>query len=269
VSTVARAPAFSSLLSAELRRIASRRLHRLVLLLTLVAIAVAAVIVFARSHHGPPSDVGFADPRFHLTALTGIFKGTTVPLVLLAWLMAASFVGAEWHTGSMTTWLTWEPRRVQVLAAKALVVIAGTFLATILLQTVLGLALLPAAALRGTTAGSHGAWFHEVIGVLLRAATLTSIAAAFGFAIATVARSTAAALGVGFGYLLVIENFIAVLRPGWRSWMFAPNAIVFVNGHGGFLLPPRSATEAGLLLGIYALLALAVATVWFARRDVT
>src|SRR5439155_2452759 len=64
------------------------------------------------------------DPRFHLMSLVDVFKGTTVPLVLLAWVLSASFIGAEWHAGTVTTLLTWEPRRIRVLVAKVAVCMA-------------------------------------------------------------------------------------------------------------------------------------------------
>ena len=50
--------------------------------------------------------------------------------------------------------------------------------------------------------------------MILRGAALASVFAAIGFSIASVARNTGAALGVGFFYLLVLEQFMAALRPG-------------------------------------------------------
>ena len=198
-----------------------------------------------------------------------MFAGTTVPLVLIGWLLAASFIGADWHAGTVTTQLTWEPRRVRLLLAKAAVCIAVAFLATVAFQVLLGLGLWAAAALRGTVEGTDRAWFLRTLGVLVRGGALAAVAAAIGFSLAAVARNTAAALGVGFGYLLILENLVSALRPGWRSWFFAPNAIVLVDGRAHPDIIPRTVLEAGVLVGLYAVGTVLVATGVFARRDVT
>ena len=209
------------------------------------------------------------DPRFHLMSLVDVFKGTTVPLVLLAWVLSASFIGAEWHAGTVTTLLTWEPRRIRVLVAKVAVCMALAFVGTVAIQALLLGALTPAAVLRGTTEGVNGAWFRELSGVVLRGGALAAIGAGIGFSIASVARGTAAALGAGFGYLLVVEQLIGAVRQGWRSWFLVWNAAVLVNGHrlGGDI--PRSLAEAALLLSLYAAGAVVVAIGAFRTRDVT
>jgi ABC-2 type transport system permease protein len=210
------------------------------------------------------------DPRFHLTDLAQIFKGMTVPLVILAWLLAASFVGAEWRAGSVTTELTWESRRARLLAAKAGAVVAITFVGVVVSLGLLGGALTPSAVWRGTTAGADAAWFRDLIGIVMRAGALSAIAALIGLSIATVGRNTAAALGVGFFYLAVVEGLLRASRPGWGRWFVGDNAVVFVNG-SDTSFPPigRSVTGAGILLALYALGAFAVATLQFQSRDVT
>jgi hypothetical protein len=209
------------------------------------------------------------DPRFHLARLVDVFKGTAVPLILLAWVLSASFIGAEWHAGTVTTLLTWEPRRVRVLLSKALVCMAMAFVATLLFQALLLGALTPAAVFRGTTEGVNGAWFRELSGVVLRGGVVATIGAGIGFSIAAVARGSAAALGVGFGYLLVVEQLLGGVRQGWRSWFFTWNAAVFIHGHRLPDAIPRSVGQAALLLSMYAVGALALATAAFRTRDVT
>jgi hypothetical protein len=209
------------------------------------------------------------DPRFHLTRLVDVFKGTAVPLILLAWVLSASFIGAEWHAGTVTTLLTWESRRVRVLLSKALVCIAVAFVATLLFQALLLGALTPAAVFRGTTEGVNGAWFRELSGVVLRGGVVAVIGAGIGFSIAAVARGSAAALGVGFGYLLVVEQLLGGVRQGWRSWFFTWNAAVFIHGHRLPDAIPRSPSQAALLLLLYAVGTLALATAAFRARDVT
>jgi ABC-2 type transport system permease protein len=201
--------------------------------------------------------------------MAGVLRGTTVPLVLLAWVLAASFVGAEWHAGTIGTLLTWEPRRIRVLGSKIVAVVLVAFVATIVIQVLLALALTPAAVFRGTTEGVRARWMLEVAGVVLRGAALAGVGAIIGFSIAAVARNTAAALGVGFGYVLILENLMAAVRPGWRPWFVGVNAFILVDGHPHPELASRSVAQAGLLLGIYAVGFVLTATIFFQQRDVT
>jgi ABC-2 type transport system permease protein len=83
-----------------------------------------------------------------------IFIGVTVPIAMLAFFLGASFMGAEWQKGTMTTTLTWENRRWAVFGAKAVVVIIGSLALFVVLQALLALFLLPSALFRGTTEGS-------------------------------------------------------------------------------------------------------------------
>jgi ABC-2 type transport system permease protein len=214
-------------------------------------------------------EVGLNDKRFHMVSETEGFKGTAVPFVLAFLVLSASFIGAEWGAGTITTLLTWEPRRIRVLAAKAIVCTKLAFVGTMVFQALLFAALLPAAVFRGTTAGVDGAWLLELTGVVVRGSALAAIGAAIGFSVAAIARSTAASLGAGFAYLVLLENLVGALRPGWRSWFITSNAIVFINGRTLSELVPRSMVEAAALLVIYALGALVAASVTFARRDVT
>lgn len=298
----------SALVRVELSRFWARRLTRVVLVFAVLGIIAAGVSVFFTHHKAapeqfaatigadvfercmrgedgppfpPPGDtderaemcgrmIDFAfqapDPRFHLESLDDIFKGTSGVLIIMAWLLAASFIGAEWHTRAMTTLLTWESRRARVLAAKAIAAVASCFLLAVILQLALGLALAPSGVLRGTTEGFDAV---ATAGVAMRAAAVTAIGALIGFALGAIGRHTAAALGIGFAYLVIIENIIAGVKPGWRSWILIGNIIAFISGDpftAGVV--GRSITGAGILLSIYAGGAFLVALALFRRRDV-
>ena len=68
------------------------------------------------------------------------------------------------------------------------------------------------------------------------------------FAVASLARNTAAALGVGFGYLVVFEMILASLRPGWARWLLVPNIAVYMTADPGEAGFEWSTIRAGLLL---------------------
>ena len=133
----------------------------------------------------------------------------------------------------------------------------------------LSAALLPSAYLHGTTAGADGDWFVSVLGVLLRGTGLVAIAAAVGFSVASIGRNTAAALGIGFAYFLVIENVVGSFLEDFRRWLILGNAIVLVSGEdsGGEVFG-RSVVAAALYLTAVGVGLLAAATLAFRRRDV-
>jgi ABC-2 type transport system permease protein len=218
----------------------------------------------------PSAEAFGGDPAFRLSSLTDIYLGTGAVLVMVAWVLAGSFIGAEWRAGTVGTMLTWEPRRVRVILVKAFVAALMAFVGTVLLQALLGAALVPAAVFRGSTAGTDAAWLRETAGVVLRGAAVSAVAAGLGFSIASVARNTAAAFGVAFGYLIVFEQILAGVRPGWQKWLLGVNIGVFLTGRpeevGVF---GRSAFGAGMILATYALGLLLVATALFRVRDVT
>lgn len=209
------------------------------------------------------------DPRFKLTQVKGILQGTTGPLVVVAWLIGASVIGSDWQTRTVTTVLTWEPRRARVLLTKAgaCIVVASAF--ALLAQGLVVLGLLPSAYLHGTTAGAGGAWVNSVLGVLGRGTGLIAIAAAIGFSVASIGRNTAAALGIGFAYFLVIENVVGSFLEGFRRWLLLGNAIVLVSGeNSGGDVTGRSVVAAAVYLTAVGIALLAVATTVFRRRDV-
>ena len=211
-----------------------------------------------------------ADPRFKLTDLISVFLGTSVVLVIGSWLVGASFIGAEWHTGNITTVLTWEPRRVRLFVTKlaaCLTVVAG---AALVLHLLLGLALTPTAAFKGTTAGMDGEWWREVTSVVLRVTALAALGCVLGFSVAAIGRNTAAALGVGFAYLAIVENLVRALKPEWGRWLITDNAFLFLSGESpGLHFTGRGVAGAGVVLACYAGGLFVVACLLFRARDVT
>jgi hypothetical protein len=187
----------------------------------------------------------------------------------MVWLLAASFVGADWQSDTIRTTLTWEPRRIRLMAAKVIAFALAASLGVLVLLALLGGALVPAAAFRGTTEGTDSAWLSDLITTALRIAALAGLAAVASISIATIGRRTSAALGVGFLYLAVIEGVVRGTLPGLRPWLVGDNAVGFVDGHGNAAVAGRSALGAGLYLVAWAAALLIAAAAWFRWRDVS
>lgn len=132
--------------------------------------------------------------------LLGVCGGV---LALFGFAVGASFVGAEWSTGGMANLLLWRPRRVPLLLTKLGAALAGV----LAIGAATALAFLAALWLTARFTGVTGdvtASFWQSLGLTgVRALTLALVTTTVGFALASVGRHTATALGVGVGYLIV------------------------------------------------------------------
>ncbi|MCA1833149.1 MAG: ABC transporter permease subunit [Actinomycetota bacterium] len=209
------------------------------------------------------------DKQFHLSSFRDVVKGTATFMVILGLAIGATFIGAEWSHGTIVTLLAWEPRRYRVVAAKMIGCAAVVFAGAVVFEIILGAALVPAAIFRGDTAGLNGMWYRDVAGTVLRGATLAVIASMIGVSIANVARNTAAAIGIAFVYIAVIENIIRGLLPGYQRWLLTLNAGRFLIAEDMTEFPYRSTLGAGLLVAAYALGIFELSTATFRRRDIT
>lgn len=209
------------------------------------------------------------DKRFYLTNLMNIIKHVSAFAAIIAWLLGASFIGAEWRSGSFATQLTWEPRRIRVMAAKAFAAIAVSFVVVMVLQALLVGALFPSALYHGSTAGTNAAFWRSFTYLGLRSGALAAAAALAGFALAAIGRNTAASLGAGFFYIAIIEgaivgNFVAKARP----WLLVRNAVIFINNTRLDVVPNRTPLQAGLITFGYAIALFLIATLTTRARDV-
>jgi hypothetical protein len=209
-----------------------------------------------------------SDPRFDYGEMTEILRGLGIPFLMLGWIVGASFIGAEWHNRMLTTTLTWEPRRVRVLAAKILALAFCVAVWLLVLQAVLAAALYPAAAVNGITETVDAAFWRELGSVALRVDALAVLAALLGFALATIGRNTAAALGVGFAYLTVVEGLVRGFKPEWSDWLLGDNIALFLVGSENSPLGHDQATATWFLLAYCAAL-LVLAAAIFRRREMS
>jgi ABC-2 type transport system permease protein len=151
------------------------------------------------------------------------------------------------------------------------VVVVSVFVLAVALQAVLSLALAAAAALRGTTVGTESPWLAGVVGTALRIAGASALGAWLGVTIAMVGRNTAAALGVAFGYLAIVESLLRGFIPKISGSLLSTNLVVFVDGKAGTSETGSliAVGDAVVTIAIYASVLLIVALVLFRTRDVT
>ena len=209
-----------------------------------------------------------SDPRFRRSDLRNILQGVSAGLALVGWALGASLVGAEFASRGMTTSLTWEPRRGRVFVAKALAVLVAMTVFAFVVLALVALAMWPAVAFHGAPLGPDDPTLASLAGVVGRGVALATVAAGIGFAIATIGRNTAIALGAGFGYIIVFEYILGSAVARWRKWLLLGNVIVFVSGHDSSAdVSGRTVIAAGVFLTVVAVTLLAAAAGAFKTRD--
>ena len=151
---------------------------------------------------------------------------------VFAFLLGATYVGAEWSSRSMVALLFWEPRRYRVMAVKLAVLTGVAAALGVLSQGVWLLAARVLAATRGTTSSTPTHLWTQLTAASGRGVLLVVLVALLGFAVANLIRNTAAAFGAGFVYFAIVENVIRAVRPAWQPWLLSDNAVALVT-HGG------------------------------------
>lgn len=265
-----------NLLLVEIRRALRRRVIRVMILLALGGCVFAGVVAFVAS-----SGESIAALRAGEGARPALLTDWWVPgedgalitatffLLVGGFFAGAAVAGAEWRAGTVTTVLTWEPRRVRLGLTRMAACGVCAFVIALLLQVVFLSSFLPAVFANGSTEGTTAGWWTALALALVRISLLTSLAAVIGVALATIGRNTAFALGAVFAWMAVVEGVIRGLRPGWAQYLWGENIATFVPWmqmeQAEFSRGPVVALASVVL---YAAALVTLATVMFVRRDV-
>ena len=231
------------------------------------------------------SDIRLADfidrPPFELAE--GLPTGaiaTGVATAMLAFLISATFVGAEWSSRSMVALLFWEPRRLKVMGVKLAVTALYAALLAVVTQAVWWGSAEIMARTRGNRDGLPADFWPDLIGQQGRAVLFVVLTALLGFGIANLIRNTAAALGAGFVYIVIIENVVRGFFPTWQQWLLVENVsgLLSRDGHTIFIYENDpigdgvrevlvSNVRGGLVLGILTAVIVVSGVLLFKRRD--
>jgi ABC-type transport system involved in multi-copper enzyme maturation permease subunit len=239
---------------------------------------------FSFSGGSSDPDDYYVDPRLSGKEwIPAASRAVTVGAAVLAFIVGASFIGAEWHAGTMQALLFWEPRRGRVLLAKVLALVTVVVAYTAVMQAVVWALSMLVVSTRGSTEGLTSGLQQATFLAMLRGFFVAAATSLLAFSIAGIARVTAAALGVAFGYFVILENVIRGLRPGWQRFLFTENIAAVVQKR--IEVFPASAKTSSYLeqrdmfwltgsrgavtLCVYLGLLLLVFYVMFHRRDVT
>jgi hypothetical protein len=266
-----------TLLAVEMRRALRRRVVRVLILLALLGCAFAGVIAFTSSAGRTVADLHAGGARHPALMrdwwIPGTGDGTLVIsalfLLLGGFFGGASVAGAEWRAGTITTVLTWEPRRVRLHLTRTAACAILAALISFALQAVFLAALLPAVLAHGSVGGVDGAWCSSLLLGMMRSSLFAAIAATLGVALATLGRNTAFAIVAVFAWFAVLEALIRGLKPGLAQYLWGENI--------GTVLPWAQLENANFRRGpmvalvtvmLYLAAITTIATIAFRRRDI-
>ena len=204
---------------------------------------------------GDPPDCHYPEPQLSEFNFVRPFDEVTresvqvaIYLVALTALMVAgSFIGAEYSTGSIANWLTFIPRRGQVFTSKLLTVVAFSALASAAAAALM----LGAAVVLAQLYDIPIAKLGDQTSMVGRGVLVGVALAVVGFCVGLVGRHTAAAIGVLLGYLFVWFVRNAILSESeWAKrltpWTPEGNLAAIVNAGYQYYIPIRSVGPDGV-----------------------
>jgi ABC-2 type transport system permease protein len=211
-------------------------------------------------------------------------SGLALALILAgaAIVVGTTFAGADWHSGSLSTQLLFQPRRLRVWVAKAAAVVLGAAVSAAVVTAAYWLTLGGVAQARGL---DIGAGLVSDIAMQGARSVLLSAAAGLGaFAFTMALRSTMATLALLFAYTVAGEALWASLSFTKASqWSLAANVQAWVlDGlrvydesicrRGDSSCDPTyvlTAAHGAAYLGVLLLVAVGLSLLLFPRRDVS
>jgi ABC-type transport system involved in multi-copper enzyme maturation permease subunit len=176
----------------------------------------------------------YMPPTFNFREQFGLLLAALAALLaVMAFVIGATYVGAEWSSGGMMNLLLWRPQRVQVLSTKLAALLVSLTVFTVVVSAAWTGLFVLTARWRGTLAGmTAGAW-QSILLMELRGLVLVLVLGALGFGLASLGRHTATALGAAIGAIIVFQfglgtvltlakvPFVeAYLAPVWfQAWL--------------------------------------------------
>lgn len=200
---------------------------------------------------------------------------------VLAFLVGATWIGAEWVTRSIVALLFWVPDRLKVMGTKlGVLVLAAVGIGVAAQGAWLAMAFVLRAAV-GTDDPLPDGFWGDLLAVQGRGVLLTVLIALLGFGLANLTRNTGAALGVAFVYFAVVENALRVWDPMLDRWLVVTNSVALVNPGGiriydysesysGMGEPPSflvTNLHGGLVVAVFAAVVVGLGVWLFSRRD--
>jgi len=199
------------------------------------------------------------------------FAGQLIGIIALV--LFAQNLGAEYSHGTLKVLLSREPRRLHLLAGKSLALALFVLGSIVVAFVAHGLVATLLATTRGipTTAWFKPAGLEAALLLLLRVLGAALAWGIIGLLLAVLLRASAPAIGLGIGYTIVAEPIVSLAFNKGAKYLPGRALSSFVTwGTTTPGQPPGlGGAMAAALLAVYAVGMLAVAVTLFRRRDVS
>ncbi len=270
------------LLHAEWSRLWARRMTKFfplgLAVLFVVGIVIAYNVIDNRGDN--ERELTFLDDFAGGVEAPDVLGPITILLPLMAFVIGASSIGADAKSGMLEQLLTWEPRRLRLLFARLVTSSVVTAILAIGLSSFLVALLYGLASTTGSTEGTTGELWTNVVFAIVRSGIVAAVFCALGVSITLLVDSSVGSI-VGFLiYWFVIENLVSAFLGKVAVYLPIVNGDSFASGRdveriegsafGGTVDFVRShgSTTAGLYLAAWTLVGVVLAAVVFQRRDI-
>ena len=216
-----------------------------------------------------------------LRGLDAVVQGISTFVALLGVLLGASLGGADWTNNTMTTLLTWEPRRARVFLTRALTVAIVVLAVTAFLQIVFCAVYALVAATVGSTLFLPMHFWSDVAATIARVSLISVALGLVAYVLSMIGRSTVSSLGAVFGYLILFEGVIAGFRPTIQGNLLMRGASVIISQQPIFDTSSHAYEMSGpppvlmdvqraiVVVVVYVVALGAISLAQYQRRDVT
>ncbi len=199
---------------------------------------------------GPVSGLGAAASMFGIVTLS-------------FWAIA---VASDYSSGLIRLLVSSQPHRWKLLAGKVIALTIITAIATTIAMIFTVASALPTATAAGVPTDQ---WGTDVVSVLagawVNAFAAMLVWGVIGLVLAVVTRSSAIAISIGAGYVLVVESIVRQSLGDGANWLLGSTLSSLAAG-GNQSLTYGSAFAMGV---VYTVVGLFIATVVLTRRDVS
>ena len=231
------------------------------------------MVMFSTAGKGvslPPGapGVSFPDART-LAGPDGLVAGLSAAssmfgvVTLAMWAVATA---TDYSSGLIRLLVSAQPHRWRLLIGKAVALAAVTAVATTVATLVNMLAAFPAAGAAGLSTSAWGTHpLSTASDAWLNAFAAQLVWGVIGLVLAVLSRSSAVAIAVGIGYVLVVESVVKLAIGGSPDWLPGSTLNALASG-GTASLAYTSALGLGL---VYVAVGLVLASLVVTRRDVT
>ncbi len=241
---------------------------------------------FGCSHMEPKLANYFKPQPTFDKVMPGTLQTGSYLLTFVGFVIGASFVAAEFSSGSLANWLTFEPRRTRVYASKLAAAGLGLIPATVALLGLLTAGVWLIVHHFNPSGGTTSKVWVDLGLMGARSLALALAATVAGAAMGVLLRRTVAVLGVAVGYLVLVEGVFGQALQGVRPWLLQLNVNAWLeHGAGYFIQVCKTDAQGGYgcqgvdkvlsfghgtaYLGLLVVMVVGLAALVFRRRDVS